>query len=99
EVAGHRPRRCRCRQHRSEGPTQAGIVVQNTPLGNITSAAEHAIALLFSSVRNIPRADKEMKAGKWNKKGLTGVELTSKTLGILGMGKVGGIVARVGKAL
>jgi D-3-phosphoglycerate dehydrogenase len=79
--------------------TQAGIIVQNTPLGNITSAAEHAIALLFSSVRNIPRADKDMKAGKWPKKGLTGVELTSKTLGIMGMGKVGGIVARVAKAL
>jgi D-3-phosphoglycerate dehydrogenase / 2-oxoglutarate reductase len=79
--------------------TQAGIIVQNTPLGNITSAAEHAIALLFSSVRNIPRADKEMKAGLWNKKGLTGVELSTKTLGIMGMGKVGGIVARVAKAL
>ena len=79
--------------------TQAGIIVQNTPLGNITSAAEHAIALLFSSVRNIPRADQGMKAGKWPKKGLTGVELTSKTLGIMGMGKVGGIVARVAKAL
>jgi D-3-phosphoglycerate dehydrogenase len=79
--------------------TQAGIIVQNTPLGNITSAAEHAIALLFASVRNIPRADKEMKAGLWNKKGLTGVELSSKTLGIMGMGKVGGIVARVAKAL
>lgn len=79
--------------------TQAGIVVQNTPLGNITSAAEHALALLFSSVRNIPRADKEMKAGKWTKKGLTGVELSAKTLGIMGMGKVGGIVAKVAKAL
>lgn len=79
--------------------TQAGIVVQNTPLGNITSAAEHAVALLFSSVRNIPRADREMKAGKWNKKGLTGVELTGKTLGIMGMGKVGGIVAKVAHAL
>jgi D-3-phosphoglycerate dehydrogenase len=79
--------------------TQAGVIVQNTPLGNITSAAEHAIALLFSSVRNIPRADKEMKAGKWNKKGLTGVELSGKTMGIMGMGKVGGIVAKVAKAL
>src|SRR6185295_446056 len=78
--------------------TQAGVIVQNTPLGNITSAAEHAIALLFSSVRNIPRADKEMKAGKWNKKGLTGVELSGKTMGIMGMGKVGGIVAKVAKA-
>ena len=79
--------------------THAGIVVQNTPLGNITSAAEHAVALLFSSVRNIPRADQGMKAGGWPKKGLTGVELTGKTLGIMGMGKVGGIVARVAKAL
>ena len=79
--------------------TAAGIIVQNTPLGNITSAAEHAIALLFSSVRNIPRADRDMKTGAWPKKGLTGVELTSKTLGIMGMGKVGGIVARVAKAL
>ena len=79
--------------------TQAGVVVQNTPFGNITSAAEHAIALLFTAVRNIPRADKEMKAGKWNKKGMTGVELSTKTLGIMGMGKVGGIVARVAKAL
>src|SRR5689334_5336314 len=65
--------------------TQAGVIVQNTPLGNITSAAEHAVALLFSSVRNIPRADRGMKAGDWPKKGLTGVELTSKTLGIMGM--------------
>jgi len=47
----------------------------------------------------VARADKEMKAGKWNKKGLTGVELTGKTLGVIGLGKVGGIVVRVGKAL
>ena len=79
--------------------TQAGVVVQNTPLGNITSAAEHAVALLFSSVRNIPRADKEMKAGKWSKKGLTGVELSTKTLGLIGGGKVASIVARVAKAM
>jgi len=79
--------------------TAAGIIVQNTPLGNITSAAEHAIALLFSHARNIPRADREMKAGKWGKKGLTGVELSGKTIGIMGMGKVGGIVAKVALAL
>jgi D-3-phosphoglycerate dehydrogenase / 2-oxoglutarate reductase len=79
--------------------TQAGIIVQNTPLGNITSAAEHAIALLFAAARNVAKADKEMKAGKWGKKGLTGVELTGKTLGIVGMGKIGGIVLRVAKAL
>ncbi len=79
--------------------TMAGIIVQNTPLGNITSAAEHAIALLFSLARNIPRADQQMKAGKWSKKGLTGVELSQKTLGIVGLGKVGAIVAKVAKAL
>lgn len=79
--------------------TAAGIIVQNTPLGNITSAAEHAIALLFASARNVAKADKEMKAGKWGKKGLTGVELTGKSLGIIGMGKIGGILLRVAKAL
>jgi len=79
--------------------TAAGIVVQNTPLGNITSAAEHAIALLFASARNIAKADKEMKAGKWGKKGLTGVELSGKSLGIIGMGKIGGIILRVAKAM
>lgn len=82
-----------------QAATAAGIVVMNTPLGNITSAAEHAVALLFATARNVSRADREMKAGKWNKKGLTGVELTGKTLGVVGMGKVGGIVAKVGKAL
>ena len=79
--------------------TQLGIVVQNTPFGNITAAAEHAIALLFAAARNIARADREMKAGQWPKKGLTGVELSGKTLGIVGMGKVGSIVSRVAKAL
>ena len=77
---------------------KAGVIVENTPLGNITSAAEHALALLFSSVRNIPRADREMRAGKWNRK-LTGVELTGKTIGIVGMGKVGFIVSKVARAL
>ena len=77
--------------------TAAGIIVQNTPLGNITSAAEHAIALLFAVARNIARADREMKGGKWNKKGLTGVELTGKVLGIVGMGRIGReVTARAG---
>lgn len=79
--------------------TQAGVVVMNTPFGNITSAAEHAIALLFSLARNVPRADRGMKTGDWPKKGLTGVELSGKTLGVIGMGKVGAIVVRVAKAL
>jgi len=77
----------------------AGITVMNTPFGNVTSAAEQAIAMLFAVARNVARADKEMKAGLWNKKGLTGVELSQKTLGIIGLGKVGAIVANVAKAL
>ena len=82
-----------------EAATKAGVIVENTPLGNITSAAEHALALLFSSVRNIPpRGSRNSRAGVWNRK-LTGVELTGKTLGIIGMGKVGGIVAKVARAL
>jgi D-3-phosphoglycerate dehydrogenase len=79
--------------------TRLGIVVQNTPFGNITSAGEHAVALLFACARNISRADAGMKAGQWPKKGLTGVELSGKTLGVVGMGKVAAIVVRVAKAL
>jgi len=79
--------------------TRLGIVVQNTPFGNITSAGEHAVALLFAAARNVSRADAGMKAGQWPKKGLTGVELTGKTLGVIGMGKVASIVVKVAKAL
>jgi D-3-phosphoglycerate dehydrogenase len=82
-----------------EAATRRGIVVENTPFGNITSAAEHAVALLFAAARHVARADREMRAGQWPKKGLTGVELSGKTLGIVGLGKAGSIVARVGKAL
>ena len=79
--------------------TQAGIVVQNTPTGNITSAAEHAVALLFACARNVPRADRAMKDGRWSKKECTGVELSGKVLGIVGLGRVGNIVARVAHSL
>lgn len=79
--------------------TRLGIVVQNTPFGNITSAGEHAVALLFACARNISRADAGMKAGQWPKKGLTGVELTGKTIGVIGLGKVAATVLRVAKAL
>ena len=82
-----------------EAATKAGIVVENTPFGNITSAAEHAIALLFAAARNVARGDREMKAGQWPKKGLTGVELSGKTIGIIGLGKAGSIVARTAKSL
>ncbi|HTL53163.1 MAG TPA: hydroxyacid dehydrogenase, partial [Planctomycetota bacterium] len=75
--------------------TKAGVAVENTPFGNITSAAEHTVAMIFSAVRNIPRADKLMKDGVWDKKSLTGMELDGKMLGVIGYGKVGAIVARI----
>jgi D-3-phosphoglycerate dehydrogenase len=78
---------------------KAGVIVENTPAGNVVSAAEHAIALMFALARHVPAADREMRAGAWPKKGLTGVELTGKTLGLVGMGRVGSIVARVARAL
>ncbi len=79
--------------------TNAGIIVENTPTGNIASAAEHALAMLFACARNIARADHDMKAGRWSKKECTGVELGGKTLGVIGLGKVGNIVARVCRAI
>ncbi|HOX36757.1 MAG TPA: phosphoglycerate dehydrogenase [Candidatus Brocadiia bacterium] len=79
--------------------TIRGITVMNTPLGNVTSAAEHAVALMMALARHIPKADAMLKAGKWAKTECTGVELENKTLGILGLGKVGSIVARAGRGL
>ncbi|MCX7805203.1 MAG: phosphoglycerate dehydrogenase [Planctomycetota bacterium] len=82
-----------------EAATEAGIVVQNTPTGNIVSAAEHALAMLLALARNIPAADALIKKGKWEKKALTGVELAGKTLGIVGIGKVGARVAKAARAM
>ncbi|HTV45410.1 MAG TPA: phosphoglycerate dehydrogenase [Stellaceae bacterium] len=73
--------------------TQRGIVVMNTPYGNSTTAAEHAIAMLFALCRQIPAADRSTQAGKWEKSRFMGVELTGKTLGIVGCGNVGAMVA------
>jgi len=81
-----------------DAATAKGVVVMNTPLGNITSAAEHALALMMSMARHVPAADASMKAGEWNKKAFTGSEMNGKTLGIVGLGKIGGIVARVARA-
>ena len=74
--------------------SRKGVVVMNTPLGNITSAAEHAVAMLLALARNVAPADASMKRGEWEKKKFTGVELSEKVLGVVGMGKVGQIVAR-----
>jgi D-3-phosphoglycerate dehydrogenase len=73
--------------------TERGIVVMNTPYGNSTTAAEHAIAMLFALCREIPAADRSTQAGKWEKSRFMGVELTGKTLGLIGCGNVGASVA------
>lgn len=72
--------------------SQKGIIVMNAPDGNATTAAEHAIAMMMSLARNIPQATASMKAGKWEKKSFMGREVTGKTLGIVGIGRIGGIV-------
>lgn len=73
--------------------TQKGIVVMNTPGGNTTTTAEHAVALMMSMVRFIPQATQSMKEGIWEKKKYQGRELTGKILGIVGLGAIGSIVA------
>ncbi len=71
----------------------AGVVVMNTPFGNSITTAEHAIALMFALARQLPEADTSTQAGKWEKNRFMGVELTSKTLGLIGAGNIGSIVA------
>jgi D-3-phosphoglycerate dehydrogenase len=73
--------------------TKKGIVVMNTPQENAIAAAEHTIAMMLSISRKIPQATSSMKAGKWEKKKFMGVELYNKTLGIIGIGVIGSIVA------
>ena len=73
--------------------TERGIVVMNTPDAGATTTGELAIALLVSMARNIPAADAALKSGRWDKKRFTGVELTGKTCGILGLGNIGRVVA------
>ncbi|HEX2733854.1 MAG TPA: phosphoglycerate dehydrogenase [Polyangiaceae bacterium] len=73
--------------------SRRGIIVMNTPTGNAVTTAEHALALLMSIARRIPFAAGAMKQGKWEKKGLSGRELAGKTLGVVGLGNIGRIVA------
>ncbi|MGZ8306060.1 MAG: phosphoglycerate dehydrogenase [Allosphingosinicella sp.] len=73
--------------------TARGIVVMNTPFGNSITTAEHAIALMFALARDLPAADSSTQSGKWEKNRFMGVELTSKTLGLIGAGNIGSIVA------
>ena len=73
--------------------TAGGVVVMNTPYGNAITTAEHAIALMFALARQIPEASVSTKAGRWEKNRFMGVELTAKTLGLIGCGNIGSIVA------
>jgi D-3-phosphoglycerate dehydrogenase len=73
--------------------TARGVVVMNTPLGNTITTAEHAIAMMFALARQIPEANASTRAGKWEKNRFMGVEVTAKTLGLIGCGNIGSIVA------
>jgi D-3-phosphoglycerate dehydrogenase len=73
--------------------TARGIIVMNTPFGNSITTAEHAITLMLALARQIPQADASTQAGKWEKNRFMGVEITAKTLGIIGCGNIGSIVA------
>ena len=72
--------------------SRRGVIVENTPGGNATTAAEHALCLLLSMARFVPQATASMKGGKWDKKRFQGVEITDKTLGVVGLGQIGRIV-------
>src|SRR6266508_2273554 len=73
--------------------TAKGVIVMNTPFGNSITTAEHAITLMLALARQIPQADASTQAGKWEKNRFMGVEITGKTLGVIGCGNVGSIVA------
>ena len=73
--------------------TAKGIIVMNTPFGNSITTAEHAITLMLALAREIPQADASTQAGKWEKNRFMGVEITAKTLGVIGCGNIGSIVA------
>ncbi len=72
--------------------SKKGVIVMNTPYGNMITTAEHAIAMMFAVARQIPEASASTHAGKWEKSKFMGVELTGKTLGVIGAGNIGGIV-------
>jgi D-3-phosphoglycerate dehydrogenase len=79
--------------------SRRGVIVMNTPYGNMITTAEHAIALMFAVARQIPEASASTHAGKWEKSRFMGVELTGKTLGVIGAGNIGGIVCQKGVGL
>lgn len=79
--------------------TKRGVVVMNTPTGNVITTAEHAVAMMLALTRNIPEGTSSLKQGRWEKKKLQGRELYQKTLGVIGYGKIGSIVADRGRGL
>jgi D-3-phosphoglycerate dehydrogenase len=79
--------------------TRRGIVVVNSPEGNTIAAAEHALAMMLSLSRYIPDANSSVKSGKWDRKSFIGAEVYKKTLGVVGLGKIGSHVANVGRAM
>jgi D-3-phosphoglycerate dehydrogenase len=82
-----------------DAATRRGIVVVNAPAGNAISTAEHTIALLFALARHIPQANIRLKSGEWKREDYIGTEVRNKTLGIIGLGRVGSEVARMAKGL
>src|SRR5215218_1755003 len=74
--------------------TERGVLVVNAPTSNIVSAAEHAVALLLAAARHIPAADASLREGKWARSRFTGVEVTEKTVGVVGLGRIGVLVAQ-----
>src|SRR4051794_31832909 len=76
-----------------EAATKRGIVVANAPQSNIVAAAEHTMALMLAVARNVPRAHASLTAGRWERSKLSGTELYEKTLGVLGFGRIGQLVA------
>jgi D-3-phosphoglycerate dehydrogenase len=77
-----------------EAATKAGVMVVNAPTSNIVTAAEHAIALLLATARNVPQGHAALKQGEWKRSKYTGVELQDKTVGVLGLGRIGVLVAK-----
>jgi D-3-phosphoglycerate dehydrogenase len=82
-----------------DAATERGILVVNAPDGNTIAAAEHTIAMMMAMTRHIPQADASLRAGKWDRRHFMGVEVTGKTLGVVGMGRIGYEVARRARGL
>jgi|DewCreStandDraft_1066081.scaffolds.fasta_scaffold04677_2 D-3-phosphoglycerate dehydrogenase len=82
-----------------EAATRAGVLVVNTPDSSVRATAEHAVALLLSLCRNVPQAHASVQQGEWKREAFVGTEVYGKTLGVVGLGRIGGEVARLGRAL